>query len=136
MKVKFNQDSAMKAAVLVLSGIIGAAVSNGIYAVVPGQYKKPVTKFGLAATMVVGASAVQGDDYLANAARGFLVGGALTQGHEAVVAPIREKVSTTNKFVAGMLNGATEYTPLPEYTPQRQAQPQQQRVSQFAFQDV
>jgi len=110
MKIEYSSRQAVNAVVMTGTGIVGSSLSQGAFNMLPQKAQSPWLRVGISALTLAGAFFVKGDDLTAAALRGTLLGTSLTQGRQAIVDLLPNKVTlSTNKFVQGMLSGPTNY---------------------------
>ncbi|CAA0215623.1 hypothetical protein [Tenacibaculum maritimum] len=110
MKVEFNKKRATNTAVLGLGAFAGGLSSRGLMGIAPSEMKTPIIKGAIAATTLLLAGSIQGDDNLANFTKGVALGVTVEQGNSAIgeaIAPSIKADATTStekflKAVAGM----------------------------------
>lgn len=115
MKFKFNQKNAIDSTITGVAAITGATASKGIMGIVPEGAKKPIVRAGISLLTLAIASGIQGNDTLAKASKGALLGISVEQGLTSVsklVSPSVKDAPTTQgeKFIAAIagMNGGEE----------------------------
>ncbi len=118
MKINFKQKKITSTAVLLGAALAGAMASDGLMSVLPLTAQTTLVKGSAALGSGALASAIEGDDMLANAAKGALMGVFLKQGYNVVKSEVGPKVATASnptamqKFVnASFGMGAANYSP-------------------------
>ena len=115
MNFKFSQKAAIDSGITGVSAIGGATASKGIMGIVPEGAKKPIVRAGISLLTLALASGIQGNDALAKASKGALLGISVEQGFGAVSKLVSSSVKDTpttkgEKFVAAIagMNGGEE----------------------------
>ncbi len=118
MKINFKQKKITSTAVLLGAALAGAMASDGLMSVLPLTAQTTLVKGSAALGAGALASAIEGDDIMANAAKGALLGMSLKQGYNVVKSEVGPKVATASnpttvqKFVnASFGMGAANYAP-------------------------
>lgn len=118
MKINFKQKKITSTAVLLGAALVGAMTSDGLMSVLPVTAQTTLVKGSAALGAGALASAIEGDDMVANAAKGALMGVFLKQGYNVVKSEVGPKVATASnptgmqKFVnASFGMGAANYSP-------------------------
>lgn len=118
MKINFKQKKITSTAVLLAAALAGAMASDGVMSVLPLTAQTALVKGSAALGAGALASAIEGDDVMANAAKGALMGASLKQGYNVVKTEVGPKVATASnptsmqKFVnASFGMGAANYAP-------------------------
>ena len=107
MKFKLNQKNAIDSGITGVSAIAAATASKGAMGLAPESFKKPLVRAGISLLALTVASGIQGNDAMAKASQGALLGISVEQGFGAVsqlVSPSVKDTPTTKgeKFVAAI----------------------------------
>lgn len=100
MKINFKTKKVGSTAALLIAGLTGAMASDGLMSVLPVTAQTSIVKGATALGAGALASAIEGDELAANAAKGALIGVALKQAYNVVKTEVGPKVATVTNPTA------------------------------------